>query len=92
MIVIEMTYKFQGNVSLDITVRLFGVKQARGDESSAPWDVSVTIVWGGEVAFDRPLSGADPLHAVELAAHFAASYIRGRAQDEGGTLEPPIWP
>ena len=47
---------------------------------------------GDEVAFDRQLAGADPLHAVELAAQFASKYIRGRAEDEGGTLEPPIAP
>ncbi|AUX25426.1 uncharacterized protein SOCEGT47_059730 [Sorangium cellulosum] len=71
---------------------MFDLKQVRSADSSAPWDISVTITWGGEIAFDRPLSGADPLHAVELAARFAASYLRGRAQDEGGTLDPPIWP
>jgi hypothetical protein len=66
--------------------------QPRGADDPAPWDISVTIVWGDEGAFDRQLAGADPLHAVELAAQFASKYIRGRAEDEGGTLEPPIAP
>lgn len=92
MTMIELTYQFKGDVSQDITVRLFDVKKVRDADSPAPWDVSVTITWGGKIAFDRPLAGADPLHAVELAAQFAARYVRGRAQDEGGTLEPPIAP
>ncbi|WP_437722364.1 hypothetical protein [Sorangium sp. So ce861] len=89
---IEIKYRFNGDVSRDITVRLFDVKQARNDDHSAPWDIGVTITWGSEVAFNHPLAGADPLHAVELAAQFASKYIRGRAEDEGGTLEPPITP
>jgi hypothetical protein len=90
---IELTFSFKsGEVSQDITVRLFDVKQVRGADSPAPWDVSVTITWGGTIAFDRPLAGSDPLHAVELAAQFAATYLHGRAQDEGGLLEPAITP
>src|SRR3954468_22503316 len=93
MIMIELTFQFKsGDASQDIVVRLFDVKQVRDAGSSAPWDVSVTIVWGGKIAFDRPLAGADPLHAVELAAQFAGKYLRGRAEDEGGTLEPAIAP
>lgn len=88
---IELTFSFKsGAVSQDIAVRLFDVKQVRGTDSPAPWDVSVTITWGEEIIFDRPLAGADPLHAVKLAVQFAAKYLRDRAQDEGGTLEPPI--
>lgn len=88
---IELTFRFKsGDVSEDISVRLSDVKQVRGDDDSAPWDIGVTITWGRMILFDRPLAGADPLHAVELAAHFAADYLRGRAQDEGGTLEPQI--
>lgn len=90
---IELTFRFKsGGTSHDVSVRLFDVKQVREVDSSAPWDISVTIMWGTEVAFDRPLSGADPLHAVELAANYAAKYLQGRAEDEGGTLEPPITP
>jgi hypothetical protein len=92
MTMLELTYQFKGAVSQVITVRLSDVKKARDDDSSAPWDISVTIAWGDQIAFDRPLAGADPLHAVELAAQFAAKYLRGRAEDEGGTLEPPIGP
>lgn len=92
MIMIELKYKFGGDVHQNIVVRLFDVKQVRGADDPAPWDISVTIVWGDEVAFDRQLAGADPLHAVELAAQFASKYLRGRAEDEGGTLEPPIVP
>lgn len=92
MTMIELQYRFNGNMPRDITVRLFDVKQVRDADDSAPWDISVTIVWGSETAFDRPLAGADPLHAVELAAQFASKYIRGRAEDEGGMLEPPITP
>jgi hypothetical protein len=87
---IELKYQFKRDVSRDITVRLGDVKQARADDSSAPWDISVTILWGDEVAFDQPLAGADPLHAVELAAKYASTYISGRALDEGGTLDPAI--
>lgn len=90
---ITLAFRFHnGDVSQDITVQLFDVKQARSADSPAPWDIGVTITWGGECAFDRPLSGADPLHAVELAARFATRYILGRAKDEGGTLDPPIVP
>lgn len=81
-----------GEVLEDVIVRLFDIRQARGTDAAAPWDISVTITWGGKTAFERPLAGADPLHAVELAARFAATYLRGRAEDEGGTLEPPIAP
>lgn len=88
---IKLKYQFtKGDVSQEITILLFDVKQVRDADSSAPWDIGVTIIWGGKSAFDRPLAGADPLEAVKLAAQFAASYIRGRAEDEGGTLEPPI--
>jgi hypothetical protein len=88
---LELTFVFKsGEVSQDITVRLYDVKQVRGADNPAPWDVSVTITWGGTIAFDRPLAGADPLHAVEVAAQFAARYLHGRAQDEGGMLEPSI--
>jgi len=90
MTMIELKYQFKGDKPRDITVRLGDVKQVRPDDSSAPWDISVTIMWGDEVAFDHPLAGADPLHAVELAAKYASGYINGRAQDEGGQLEPPI--
>jgi hypothetical protein len=90
---LELTYQFKsGDVLEDITVRLRDVKQVRGADSPAPWDVHVTITWGDKIAFDRPLAGADPLHAVELAAQYAARYLRGRAEDEGGTLDPPIAP
>ncbi|XXT21633.1 hypothetical protein WME94_08735 [Sorangium sp. So ce429] len=92
MIMIELKYQFNGDSSRDITVRLFDIKKVRNNDDSAPWDINVTIVWGAEIAFDCPLAGADPLHAVELAAQFASKYIRGRAEDEGGTLEPPISP
>ena len=87
---IELKYRFNGEKPREITVRLFDVKQARADDTPAPWDISVTILWGDDVTFDRPLAGADPLHAVELAAKYASDYIRGRAKDEGGTLEPDI--
>ncbi len=87
---IELKYQFNGDIPRDVIVRLFDVKQVRADDSSAPWDISVTILWGDEVAFDHPLSGMDPLHAVELAAKYASTYISGRAQDENGTLEPSI--
>ncbi len=87
---IEVKYQFKGNVQRDVIVRLFNVKQVRADDSSAPWDISVTILWGDEVAFNHPLAGIDPLHAVELAAKYASTYISGRAQDENGTLEPSI--
>lgn len=87
---IEVKYRFNGEKPRDITVRLFDVRQARVDDTSAPWDIGVTILWGDEVAFDRPLAGADPLHAVESAAKFASDYISGRAIDEGGTLELDI--
>jgi hypothetical protein len=87
---IELKYRFNGDKSRDITVRLGDVKQARVDDSSAPWDIDVTIMWGDEKAFDHPLAGMGPLHAVELAAKYASDYIRGRAEDEGGTLEPEI--
>jgi hypothetical protein len=92
MTMLELTYQFKGDVSQVITVQLSDIKKVRDDDSSAPWDISMTITWGGKIAFDRPLAGADPLHAVELAAQFAARYLRGRAEDEGGTLEPPIAP
>ncbi len=60
---------------------------AREADSSAPLDISVTIRWGEQIAFDRPLSGINPLHAIELAVQFATQYLNGRAEDEGGTLE-----
>lgn len=87
---IELKYRFKGDKPRDITVRLGDVKQARGDDHSAPWDIGVTILWGDEKAFDHPLSGIEPLHAVELAAKYASAYISGRAKDEGGTLDPEI--
>lgn len=87
---IELKYQFKGDKLIEVTVRLHDVKQVRADDSSAPWDIGVTIMWGDEVAFDKPLAGGDPLHAVELAAKYASDYIRGRAEDEGGTLEPSI--
>jgi hypothetical protein len=87
---LELKYQFTGHVSLDVVVRLSDIKQARPGDSSAPWDIHVSIVWGGEVAFDNPLSGVDPLHAVEVAVKFSATYINGRALDEGGSIEPPI--
>jgi hypothetical protein len=87
---IELKYRFNGDKPRDITVRLFDVTKARADDSPAPWDIGVTIMWGDEKAFDHPLSGIDPLHAVELAAKYASDYISGRAKDEGGTLEPEI--
>lgn len=65
-------------------------RRARGDDQPAPWDIGLTIAWGDEIAFDHPLSGADSLHAVELAVQYAARYIHGRAEDEGGTLDPPL--
>ncbi|MFO0760750.1 MAG: hypothetical protein U0359_30005 [Byssovorax sp.] len=90
---IELSYIFERkSVSQKVRVRLSDVKQVRASESTAPWDISLTIVWGEEIAFDRPLAGADPLHAVKLAAQFAATYLHGRAQDEGGVLNPPIVP
>jgi len=90
---LELTYQFKrGDISEDISVRLRDVKQARGADDPAPWGIHVTITWGDQIAFDRPLAGADPLHAVELAAQYAASYLHGRAEDEGGTLDPPIAP
>jgi len=90
---IKLAFKFKrGDVSQDITVRLCDVRQVRSTDTPAPWDISVTIIWGGEVAFDHPLSGMDPLHAVEQAAQYAATYLSGRAHDEGGTLDPPIPP
>lgn len=85
---LEVKYRFNGGLSRDITVRLQDIKQVRELDTSAPWDIRVTILWGDEVAFDRPLAGVDPLHAVELAAKFASSYIGDRARDEGGTIEP----
>jgi hypothetical protein len=89
--VIKLKYEFRkDDVVQEITVLLFDVKQVRDAESSAPWDIGVTIMWGEKSLFDRPLSGADPLHAVELAARFASDYLRGRAEDLGGILEPPI--
>jgi hypothetical protein len=87
---IEQRYQFKGDKPRDITIRLGAVAQVHADDSSAPWDIRVTILWGDEVAFDRPLAGADPLHAVELAAKFASTYISDRARDEGGTLNPAI--
>ena len=69
---IELKYQFKGDKPRDITVRLGDVKQARPDDSSAPWDIGVTILWGDEKAFDHPLAGVDPLHAVELAAKYAS--------------------
>lgn len=87
---IELNYQFKGDKPRDITVRLGDVKQTRAHDTSAPWDIGVTILWGDEKAFDHPLSGIDPLHAVELAAKFASDYISGRAKDEGGTLDPEI--
>jgi hypothetical protein len=87
---LELKYQFKGNTQRDITVRLGDVTQVRGTNSSSPWDIGVTILWGDEVAFDRPLAGTDPLHAVELAAKFASDYISGRARDENGTLEPSV--
>lgn len=87
---IEVRYQFKGANPRDVIIRLFDIKQARADGSSAPWDISVTILWGDEIAFDRALAGMDPLHAVELAAKFAATYISDRARDENGTLEPSI--
>jgi hypothetical protein len=87
---IELKYQFKGTVLRDVIVRLFDIKQVRAEDSSAPWDISVTILWGDEVAFDRPLAGIDPLHAVELAAKYASTYISDRARDENGTLEPSI--
>ncbi|WP_437332157.1 hypothetical protein [Sorangium sp. So ce394] len=92
MSMIELRYQFKGDTPKDITVRLFDVRQVRDADDPAPWGINVTIAWGAEIAFDRPLAGADPLHAVELACQFASKYIRGRAEDEGGTLEPPISP
>lgn len=89
---IELTYTFRGPSVVAVTVRLHDVEQARPAEHPAPWDVGLTISWGAEVAFDRPLAGADPLHAVEMAASYAARYLHGRAEDEGGTLDPPIPP
>lgn len=90
---LELTYQFRsGNTAQSIRVRLSDVQQTRGDDHPAPWDVGVTITWGGQIAFDRPLAGTDPLHAVEVAARFAADYLRGRAQDEGGSLEPAMAP
>lgn len=90
---LQIRYKFKkGDVILDVEVRLFDVKQARDDSTSAPWDVGVTLLWGDQILFDRPLAGMDPLHAVHLAAQFAANYLHGRAADEGGTLEPTILP
>ncbi len=90
---IQIPYKLtKGETTLDVQVRISDLTQARDKESSAPWDVGLTILWGDEVAFQRPLAGMDPLHAVHLAAQFAARYIRGRAEDEGGLLEPPIHP
>ncbi len=90
---IELTYRLtKGAVSENIAVRLSDVRRARGEESPAPWDIGVTILWGDNVAFNHPLSGVDPLHAVELAAQFASKYLAGRASDEGGVLDPPIPP
>jgi hypothetical protein len=90
-IVIELRFQFKNkHLSKEIVVRLSDVKKARGDESPAPWDIGVTILWGGQTTFDHPLSGADPLHAIELAVQYARKYLSGRAQDEGGTLEPSI--
>ncbi|AGP38717.1 hypothetical protein [Sorangium cellulosum] len=92
MTMTELTYRFKGDTPEDITVRLFDIRQVRDAEDPAPWGINVTIAWGAEIAFDRLLAGADPLHAVELACQFASKYIRGRAEDEGGTLDPPISP
>ena len=61
MTMIELTFRFEsGDVSQEIIVALFDIKQVRDADSPAPWDVRVTITWGAEVAFDRPLAGADP--------------------------------
>ncbi len=88
---LEITYQFTLSDTVQlVTVRLSNVKLARSLDTSAPWDISVYISWGEEVAFDRPLSGMDPLHAIELATQFAAQYIQGRAEDAGGRLEPEI--
>lgn len=90
---IQIPYELKrGELTLDILVRISDVSQARNAETSAPWDVKLTILWGEEVAFQRALAGMDPLHAVYLAAQFAAQYIHGRAEDERGTLDPPIHP
>jgi hypothetical protein len=73
---IELKYRFHGDASRDVAVRLSDVRPARDADDPAPWVIDVTIVWGAENAFDRPLAGVDPLHAVELAAQFASKYLR----------------
>jgi hypothetical protein len=90
---IKLSFQFKkSDATEDVTVELFDVRQARGADHPAPWDVGVTIMWGAECLFNHPLSGADPLEAVRLAAQFAAVYLHGRAEDEGGTLDPEIVP
>jgi len=89
---LQIRYKFnQGDVTLDAEARLFAPTKARDDSTSAPWDIHVTLLWGDQVLFDRPLAGMDPLHAVHLASQFAANYLHDRAKDEGGSLEPEIF-
>ncbi len=88
----EFSYKFKkGDVVRDVEVRLLDVTLARDVSTSAPWDIHVTLRWGDQILFDRPLAGMDPLHAVHLAAQFAANYLHDRAADEGGCLEPEIF-
>ena len=89
----ELNYKFKnGDRTQDVRARLSAPTKARDDSTSAPWDIHVTLLWGEEVLFDRPLAGMDPLHAVHLATQFAANSLHGRAVDEGGFLEPTIYP
>ena len=90
---IQLRYKLRkGDVTQDVEARLFDIKQARDASTSAPWDIHVTLLWADQVLFDRALAGMDPLHAVHLAAQFAARYFHLRAVDEGGSLEPAILP
>lgn len=88
----ELNYELKnGDRTLDVRARLFAPTKARDDSTSAPWDIHVTLLWGDQVLFDRPLAGMDPLHAVHLASQFAANYLHDRAKDEGGSLEPEIF-
>ena len=89
---LQIRYKFKKqDITLDAEARLSAPRQARDDSTSAPWDIHVTLMWGDQVLFDRPLAGMDPLHAIHLAAQFAANYLHDRAKDEGGCLEPEIF-
>lgn len=88
---IELAYFFKGRgATQEILVRLHGVQTGARCEQLRAVGHPGDVLWAGKVAFDRALAGADPLHAVELAASFAQRYLRGRAQDEGGELDPPI--